>query len=62
MKSEKSILAREAQIKERIEVMREFLLGCYKGSDARVKVDNELTSLKRQLAEIEWVIDRELPF
>lgn len=62
MKTEKEIHERERQIKDRIEIMRDFLNGCYKGSDARVKVDNELLTLKRQLEEIEWVIDRELPF
>jgi len=62
MKTEKEIREREQQIIDRIAVMADFLTGCYKGSDARVKVDNELITLKKQLQEIEWVIDRDLPF
>ena len=62
MKTEKEIKVREQQIKDRIEIMRDFLEGCYKGQDSKVKVEKELIVLRRQLQEIEWVIDRDLPF
>lgn len=41
---------------------QDLLSTIYKGSDAKEKINRELTALKREEAILTWIIDDNLPF
>lgn len=62
MRTREEIKNKEIECSTRIDYLLEFLLSCYKGSDAKQKAEKELMALKRERDIIRWVLNEELPF
>lgn len=62
LRTEIEIRKKQSDLNQKVTYLNDFLSSCYKGSDAKEKVEKELLSMRRELNLLSWILDDDLPF